>query len=107
MIPCSLFGIVWLRSKVVTVEYAISELENRRTERLREAKILLAERASILSMQKVDKAAIKGLGLGFADRTKVVYVKEVKNGPQRASLETKRGGLYGSGSVPLPRDGVR
>ncbi len=108
LILCGLFGIVWLRSKVVTVEYAISELENNRTEKIREAKMLLAERASALSMQKVEKATINSLGLRFPDRTRVLYVKERTNGPQRASFEARHDTFLSRGSDMLPQgDGAR
>ena len=72
------------------MEYTISELQNKKLDRLREAKVLMAERASLLSMQKVEKTAVRPLGLVFQDRTRVVYVKERKSGPYRASLETKQ-----------------
>lgn len=83
----SLFGIIRLRSNFISIEYAISDLENKKTERLTEAKTLMAERASILSMQKIEKSAIKGMGLAFPDRKKVVYVKQKEYGPQQASLQ--------------------
>jgi len=86
---CGVFGIVWLRSSITSIEYTISELENKKMDRLREAKTLMAERASALSMQKVEKTAMRDLGLVFPDRTKVVYVKEKSQGPLRASLEVR------------------
>ena len=101
LILCGLFGIVWLRSKVVAVEYAMSELENNRTEKLREAKMLLAERASVLSMQKVEKVTIKSLGLRFPDRTKVLYVKERTSGPQKALFETRHDTFLSRGNDML------
>ena len=88
-----IFGIVWLRSGILTMEYTISELEGRKMERLREAKTLLAERAVLLSMQKVEKTAVRSLGLVFPDRTRVVYVKGAAPGPQKASFEKKRYGF--------------
>lgn len=83
----SLFGIIRLRSNFISIEYAISDLENKKTERLAEAKMLMAERASILSMQKIEKSAVKSMGLAFPDRKKVVYVKQTEYGPQQASLQ--------------------
>ncbi len=90
---CGIFSIVWLRSSITSMEYTISELENKKMDRLRESKMLMAERASILSMQKVERTAVRDLGLVFPDRTRVVYVKERESGPLRASLQTK---YYGS-----------
>jgi len=57
------------------MEYTISELESKKMERLRAAKMLLAERAVLLSMQKVERTAVRTLGLVFPDRTRVVLVK--------------------------------
>jgi hypothetical protein len=85
-----LFGIVWLRSNFISVEYTISELENKKADRLREAKMLMAEKASLMSMHKVEKTAVRNSGLVFPDRRKVVYVKERQTGPQRVSLETSQ-----------------
>lgn len=90
-----LFGIVWLRSKIVTVEYAISRLENKKNERLRETKILMAERASVLSLEAVEKATLKNSGFKFPDRTRVVYVKNTGTGPQDVSLRAAQFDLAG------------
>jgi len=84
------FGIVWLRSSILTMEYTISELECKKMEKLRQAKMLLAERAMLLSMQKVEKTAVRSLGLVFPDRTRVVYVKAAAQGPLKASFEENR-----------------
>jgi hypothetical protein len=86
----AIFGIVWLRSSILTMEYTISELENKKMERLREAQMLLAERAALLSMQKVEKTAVRTLGLVFPDRTRIVHVKSTAQGPLRASFEKNR-----------------
>lgn len=88
---CSLFGIVWLRSNFTSMEYTISELENKKADRLREAKMLMAEKASLMSMHKVEKTAVRDIGLVFPDRKKVVHVKEKDPGPQRVSLGTSSG----------------
>ncbi|GAB4414706.1 MAG: hypothetical protein OHK0032_10830 [Thermodesulfovibrionales bacterium] len=85
-----IFGIIWLRSNLISLEYSISELENKKMDRIRETKMLMAERASILSIQKVEKTAVRNLGLVFPDRTRVVYVKETVSGPKRASLNGVR-----------------
>jgi hypothetical protein len=88
---CGLFGIVWLRSNFISVEYTISELENKKADRLREAKMLMAEKASLMSMHKVERTAVRDIGLVFPDRKKVVYVKAKNAGPQRVSLESSSG----------------
>jgi len=88
---CSLFGIVWLRSNYISIEYVISELENKKADMLRESKMLIAEKASLISMQRVEKTAARDLGLVFPDRTKVVYVKERVQGPQDVALISPEG----------------
>lgn len=88
LLLCGLFGIVWLRSNFISLEYTISDLENRKADRLRETKMLMAEKASLMSMHKVEKTTVRDLGLVFPDRTRVVYVKERSRGPQKASLDT-------------------
>jgi len=88
-----IFGIVWLRSSILTMEYTISELESKKMERLREAKMLLAERAVLLSMQKMERTAVRTLGLVFPDRTRVVQVKGAAQGPLKASFEKNRYGF--------------
>ncbi len=95
-----IFGIIWLRSGIISMEYAISELENKKLESLKDAKSLLAERASAVSMQRMEKVAARDLGLVLADRTMVVYVKAGVTGPSRASLEETRGGSNGGVDVP-------
>lgn len=87
---CSIFSIVWLRSSIISMEYTISELENGKLERLKETRMLMAEKASLESSQKVEKRAARELGLVLADRTKVVYVKGGIAGPSRASAERHR-----------------
>lgn len=95
-----IFSIIWLRSGIISMEYSISELENKKMDRLKETKTLLADRASALAMQRVEKTAARDLGLALADRTKVVYVKAVSNGPSRASLEQGYRGSRMGGDVP-------
>lgn len=83
------FGIVWLRSNFISTEYSISELEIKKMEGLREAKMLLAERSSLLAIKTVEKTAMSSVGLVFPDRKKVFYVDVRKTGPQKASLGAK------------------
>lgn len=90
VLSAGFFGIVWLRSNIVSTEYRISELENGKMERMRETKMLMAERASVLSMKKAEKRIVTELGLAFPDRKKVLYVDIRKTGPQRASVGLKQ-----------------
>jgi len=86
LILCGVFGIVWLRSNFTTLEYHISELENRKIEELRKTKKLMGERITLLSLHSAGKAGSSRLGMVFPDRSKVVYVKEGKITPYRASF---------------------
>ncbi len=87
------FGIVWLRSSLISMEYGISELEKARLDRLRETKMLMAEKSSLLSTQKLEKTAAGNMGLVLPDRRKVVFVKRKDIDSYKASFEA---GLQGS-----------
>ncbi|TAL24014.1 MAG: hypothetical protein EPN94_08240 [Nitrospirae bacterium] len=87
LILFGIFSIVWLRSGVRTVEYSIAQLDNKRMAALKERKMLMAERASLLSLQNVKGASDEKLGLVFPDRVKVIYVKKERGlAPYKASL---------------------
>lgn len=96
LLLCGIFGIVWLRSNLTSVEYSISELEKGRLEKLKETKMLMAEKSALFALQKGEKAAVTELGLVFPSRTKVVYVKESSSGPQNVSFEAKRNARIGA-----------
>lgn len=82
-----IFSLVWLRSSIRAMEYSIAALDEQRMEILKERKALMAEKASILSIQNVKHMTSEKLGLVFPDRVKVVYVKRGNTMPYRASLE--------------------
>jgi hypothetical protein len=83
-----IFSIVGLRSNVRAMEYSIASLEKTRAEILKERKMLLAEKASVLSIKNVKSRGDGQVGLIFPDRTKVTYVKQGDiSGPLKASLE--------------------
>lgn len=94
-----LFGLVRLRSSVVTVAYEIRNLEEKKTETLKDMKMLLAERAKLMSLGKIDASFRSGFkgdsvyansGYVFPDRIRVVHIKRNKGAePFRASLEIK------------------
>ncbi len=69
------FGIVWLRSSVVSLEYSLSSLETKRSELMRDRKVLIAEQANLLYIGRIQSVASNGTGLGFPDRARVVFVK--------------------------------
>ena len=96
-----LFGMVWLRSSVVSVSYELRTLEEKKMESLKEMKTLLADRSSAISLAKIDSSSLQGRGSGdnkvlvsgyvFPDRVKVIHVSRHK-GPEtyRASLDVKK-----------------
>ncbi|MBA3060505.1 MAG: hypothetical protein FP829_04330 [Nitrospirae bacterium] len=91
LILFGIFSIVWLRSSVRTAEYSIAALDHKRMEILRDRKTLMAEKASLLSIQSVKNKGSGKLTLVFPDRVKVVYVKkDGKNTPFKASLEGRQ-----------------
>ncbi len=95
-----LFGMVWLRSSVVSVSYDLRNLDEKKMEALKEMKTLLAERSKIISVANIG-SSFQGRGnknhknvssdYVFPDRAKVIQVKR-RSGTEtyRASLEIKK-----------------
>ncbi|MCL4536381.1 MAG: hypothetical protein M1610_02150 [Nitrospirae bacterium] len=78
----SIFSIVWLRSSFVSLEYRISSLEKKKTVLMRDMKMLAADRANLMSVERFEKVANNGTvngGFAFPDRVKVVHVKKAKD----------------------------
>ena len=87
---CGLFGIVYLRSGVMQLEYTISSLEKTKMNKLRERKMLLAEKTSLLSFEKIEASLNGKQGFVLPDRIKVIHVKKHEEvSPYRTALETK------------------
>lgn len=84
-----IFSVVWLRSGVRTTEYNIALLEDKRMEVLKERKMFMAEKASLLSIQNVKNAGGGKPEMVFPDGTKVIYVKKEGSVPYRVSLERR------------------
>jgi hypothetical protein len=83
----SMFGLVRLRSSIVSIEYRIGDMERQRAEALKEKKIMAADLAALLSIGEVEN---RDVALVFPDRQKVVYVKRDDGGvPYIASLTNK------------------
>jgi len=95
-----LFGLVWLRSSVVSISYDLHSLEEKKLAAIRDTKMLLADRARLISLANID-VTFQGKVKGdykpvsgeyvFPDRVKVIHVKKHK-GPEtyKASLEIKK-----------------
>jgi hypothetical protein len=88
---CGLFGIVYLRSSVMQLEYTIGALEKTKMNQLRERKMLLAEKTSLLSFEKIEASLNGSQGFVLPDRIKVIHVKKHEKGsPYRTALETEQ-----------------
>ena len=72
---CCLFSLVWLRASVVNIEYELGALEAQRAEHYSERKMVVAQRASYYSAEKVEDVAIKRLGMSLPERENVYFVK--------------------------------
>ena len=70
-----LFAIVWLQATVVNVEYELGDLETQRADLYRERKMVVAQRASFYSSEKIENVAIQRLGMTLSERENVYYVK--------------------------------
>jgi hypothetical protein len=83
------FGLVYLRSSFVKLEYSLGDLEKKKMNCLKERKMLLAEKTKLLSYAKLEASPSDGEGFSLPDRRmKVVYLTKQKNTlPYKASLE--------------------
>jgi hypothetical protein len=75
-----LFSVLWLRSNIVSLEYGLSNLDKKKITLMREKKMLMAERAHLLSIERFQKLASTGSGFIVPDRVRVVSVKRMKGG---------------------------
>lgn len=84
------FGLVYLRSSVMKLEYNLGDLEKAKMNYLRERKTLLAEKTGLLSLEKFDVSPGETYGFVFPDRIRVIHVKKQKESlPYKASLERR------------------
>jgi hypothetical protein len=82
----AVFTVVWLRASVTSLEYKLSTLEKTKTEALRDQKTMVAQKAGLMALTRVDKIDLAGSGFSFPERKRVVYVKGADlKGPYRAS----------------------
>jgi cell division protein FtsB len=90
----ALFGLVWLKSNVISLEYNISSLEKKKEECLKERKILFAEKANLQSFETINSSLSGDYVFVFPNRIKVIHVKRQKGPlPYKVSLEKKQVGL--------------
>ncbi len=86
MLLFSIFSLIWLKSSVVSTEYMLSTLEKKKESLMRERKMLNAERAHLMAIERFQNAA--ATGLAFPDRVKVVWVMKAKDDVQTASYSS-------------------
>ena len=85
------FGLVYLRSNYLKLEYCLGDLDKKRISALRERKMLIAEKTSLLSFAKLETPQAGADGFVLPDRIKVIHVdKQKKHMPYKASLERRQ-----------------
>lgn len=88
LVVLGIFSTVWLRSEIISTEYAIGEMESRMNRALEEKQDMEARISSSMSIGEVSQ---RGMDLDFPDRQRVFYVVRSDSGPgMNASL--KEGG---------------
>jgi len=89
----SLFSLICLRSNIIKLEYEIGALEKKVAECLKERRMLLAERASLQSFEKVHASNGGNYNLVVPDRVKVVHIKTPKGSlPHKVSFKERLSG---------------
>jgi hypothetical protein len=90
LIVIGVFGLVYLRSGFLKLEYSLSDLEQKKMHCLKERKMLLAERISLVSFAKFEGNFDGREGFVIPDRLKVIHMSTQKRYlPYKASLERK------------------
>mgnify|MGYP000395087714 CR=1 FL=1 len=85
------FGLVYMKSNFVKLEYSIGELEKKKMYCLKERKRLFAEKTSQLSFARLESSSDDRGGFILPDRLQVVHVsKQMRSLPQQASLKQKQ-----------------
>lgn len=83
------FALIWLRTTVVNLEYEISELGKQKMELMREERFTSTEKANYYSVEKIEKNAIKRLGMSLPEREKIFFVKKVRGAaPYKVSIKS-------------------
>jgi hypothetical protein len=84
-----LFSLIWLRTSVTRIEYKLSDLEKQKIEALRVQKAMVAQKASLVTLTRVERTDLTGRGFSFPERQKVVYVKGMgEAAPSKVSYNT-------------------
>jgi anaerobic C4-dicarboxylate transporter len=84
-----IFGLVWLRSTVVSLEYGLCQMEQKKIELEKEKKLLAAEKARLASAERLGQAA--NAEFVFPDRVKVLaVVRGAEEGTYKVSYSAAR-----------------
>lgn len=82
------FGLVYLRSNFLRLEYSLGDLEKKKMNYLKERKMLLAEKTRLLSFAQLETSHGDSEGFLLPDRVKVIHLNKQKGPvPYRASFE--------------------
>lgn len=86
-----MFGIVYLRSGVMKIEYTIGELEKTKMNYLKERKMLIAEKTSLLSFEKIEASLNSNQDFILPDRIMVIHVEKQEGASpyKTATVENK------------------
>jgi len=86
------FGLVYLRSNFLQLEYNLGELEKKKMHCLRDRKMLFAEKTGLLSFARLESSPSDHQeGFVLPDRLKVVHIgKQGKSLPHQASLKQEQ-----------------
>lgn len=83
----SLFCLVYVRSSVLKLEYRIGELEKIKKDCLKERKLLLAEKTTLISFKSLETSLNKKNPFIIPDRIKVIHIdKQKRYVPYKTSL---------------------
>jgi len=75
---------------VTRIEYKLSDLERQKIEALRVQKAMVAQKAGLITLTRVDRSDLAGHGFSFPERKKVVYVKGIGEAtPAKVSYNTQ------------------
>jgi cell division protein FtsL len=75
VVAAGIFGVIWMRSSITSLQYRLGELKVREQKLITEKRNLLAKKENILSIGKIEQVAIKDMGFQFPDRSRVFFLK--------------------------------
>jgi len=70
-----IFSTIWIHSRVTAFEYELGQLQKQKVALIKERRELIAKRAQMASMKKIQYIAGRKMGLVYPDRKRVFFVK--------------------------------